>query len=401
MKAVIFLWCVGFFLAMGASQTAAAPVRDPHWVAAWSSAAVTPATAAGGNGFVAYDNVTTRQFVRLSTGGARFRVLLTNQLGETPLHVGDARVAFCDDSRALDPQHGSRLLFGGQSDVTIPAGSPIYSDPVDLPVQAMQCLAISVYFPDRAHPAGRSMRMIVSANGDHSDEARFPDEQTVRGTGVVSRVDVESASGARVVIALGDSITAGAGSTRGANRDWPGQLAQRVAGSGWSVINAGIEGNRLIHGDAGEGPQALSRLDRDVLAIPGAAVVVLLEGVNDIGFSAQEQYQNEAVSAGDIIAADRQIIARCHALGLRVLGGTILPFHGAAYWTEEGEKKRQDVNFFIRNDKAFDGIIDFDAALRNPADPSSLRSVYDYGDHLHLNDAGYAAMADSAAKFFN
>jgi lysophospholipase L1-like esterase len=214
----------------------------------------------------------------------------------------------------------------------------------------------------------------------------------VRSAGLASAVEVATRSG-QVLVAFGDSITEGAGASDAARTSWPAQAAASLAARRdarcWTIVNAGISGNRLLHD--GRGPNALARFDRDVLAMPGVTHVVLLEGINDIGASKDSPAQ--AVTADQVIAAYRQLIDRAHARGLKVLGGTLLPFVGAAYQDAAGEAKRVAVNQWIRTAGAFDGVIDFDAATRDPAHRERLVAGFEIGDHLHPNDAGYAAMA--------
>jgi lysophospholipase L1-like esterase len=202
-------------------------------------------------------------------------------------------------------------------------------------------------------------------------------------------------------VAFGDSITDGFKSTVNANRRWPDYLSARLqaAGEKIAVVNQGISGNRILHdsgmGQPRFGPNALSRFDRDVLSVSGASHVVILIGINDIGMGSASRSPAEAVSADEIIAGLKQLALRAHARGLQVIGATLTPFAPAAYFTEEGETKRQAVNAWIRTTTDYDRVIDFDAAVRDPANPRQLQPAYDSGDHLHPTDAGYKAMADS------
>jgi len=203
---------------------------------------------------------------------------------------------------------------------------------------------------------------------------------------------------AHTIVTFGDSITDGYGSTVDANHRWPDLFAERLQKSklldGLGVANEGISGNRVL--SDGFGPNALSRFDRDVLACPGVRYVVVLEGINDVGIPLMFPTVGPAPSADAIIAGYRQMIARAHARGVRVIGATLLPYQGAIdgrYYSDEGETKREAVNAFIRDSKEFDGVIDFDATVRDRANPLRFDPAYDSGDHLHPNDAGYAAMA--------
>jgi lysophospholipase L1-like esterase len=223
----------------------------------------------------------------------------------------------------------------------------------------------------------------------------MPGAELQRTGALVSRVEVVSTGARWTVVALGDSITEGFGSTVNEFRDWPDRLAERLSHDrrtrAWSVVNAGINSNRLLHDGPGMG--ALARFDRDVLSVPSAALVVVAEGINDIGYS--HTVPVEAVSADDIVAAYRQLIARAHARGVGIVGCTLSPFAGSHYFTAQGEQIRQDVNRWIRTAGEFDGIVDFDAVLRDPANPAEVNSRLQRGDHLHPNDAGYAALADA------
>jgi lysophospholipase L1-like esterase len=302
---------------------------------------------------------------------------------------------------AILPDSDHALTFSGQAAMTIPANAPLFSDPLDWNVPALATLAVSIYLPDETPSAAHRVAEYVSAAGDFAGAAQLPGAELVRGGALVSEVDVESPAASRTVVTLGDSITEGVGSTTNAFRGWSDRLAERLSGNratrAWSVVNAGIGSNRLLHNNPGQG--ALARFDRDVLSVPGVALVIMLEGINDIGYS--QTTPAEAVRSDEIIAAYRQIIARAHAHGIAILAGTITPFEDAHYYDAKGEALRHSVNAWIRGGGAFDGVIDFDAALRDPAHPNSITASLHRGDHLHPNDAGYAAMGDAIdLKFF-
>jgi hypothetical protein len=241
----------------------------------------------------------------------------------------------------------------------------------------------------------------VSTPGNHVGSTSFPVATTTayrRGDGLASassfflaRVEVVPDKPTGVLVALGDSITDGTQSGIDANRRWPDLLAARLASAGisMSVVNGGIGGGRVL--DDGVGPNALARFDRDVLAQPGVTHVTIMEGINDIGGGGSKPYP----SVADLIAGHRQMIDRAHARGIRVIGATLTPFEGAAYWTPEGEAKRQALNNWIRTSKAYDEVLDFDAAVRDPANPNKSQAAFDSGDHLHPSPAGYEAMASS------
>jgi lysophospholipase L1-like esterase len=387
-------------LGLGLFATAhAAPAGpDRPWLAAWVSSTVEAIPAKIPTDVRDYVGQTVRQTLRLEAAGSRVRVVLTNELGKEPVHVGDAHFALCDREGTLLPGTDRPLTFSGRKDVVIPPGAPLLSDPVELHVPAFAEAAVSVYYPEAARPAAHLSRVFLSGPGDHAADAAFAGAEAKRGPALASRVEVIPDAARRVVVAVGDSITEGAGATPNAHMDWPEQFALRLAkspgGGRWSVVNAGISGGRLLHDGGGAGPNTLARYDRDVLDVPGVTDVILLEGINDIGWGTQPQGAGETVSAEDVIAADRQLIARAHARGVKVYGATLLPYEGASYYDLNGEKKREAVNAFIRSG-AFDGVIDFEAVIKDPADPLRYRPAFDHGDHLHPSDAGYSAMADA------
>jgi lysophospholipase L1-like esterase len=279
----------------------------------------------------------------------------------------------------------------------MPPGADAYSDPVGLSVAAGQDLAVSLYTPSATGPATwHAMALTASylAAGDHTaDESATTFTATTGSWFFLTGVDVVSRDAGGTIVALGDSITDGAGSTFGANHRWPDFLAQRLnaappAGRK-SIVNEGISGNEILKDRACCGSQvsALARLDRDVLAQAGATDVILLEGINDIGA--------ESASADDVIAGMRQIIARVHARGLEIHGGTLTPIGGSFYDSPQHEAAREAVNQWIRTSGEFDGVIDFDRAIRDPSDPHRMLPADDSGDHLHPGDAGYRAMASA------
>jgi lysophospholipase L1-like esterase len=262
-------------------------------------------------------------------------------------------------------------------------------------VPASSKLAISVYLPQRTTPPAHRVSEYISAPGDFAGAQSLPAAMLERTGALVSEVDIVSPVANQVVVTFGDSITEGFGSTVNEFRSWSDRLAERLAQNRdtrhWSVVNAGINSNRLLHNGPGTG--ALARFDRDALSVPGIAAIIVLEGINDIGYS--HTVPSEAVTAEDIIAAYRQIIARAHARGIVVIGATIPPYENAHYYVAEGEQMRQAVNAWIRSSAAFDGIVDFDAVMRDPAHPSQVDASLERGDHLHPNDAGYAVMANA------
>ena len=381
--------------------------QGEHWVATWAMAPVgrPPASEAGAVTDASVDlrNRTLRQIVRVSAGGARMRIAVSNAFGATPLAIGAASVALQGREATPFPGTTRPITFGGNEGVTIAPGAMQLSDPVDLEVFRLTDLAVDLYLPDGIDPASpvtmHSLALqtsYISARGNHAGADSFPVSATTEGWFVLARVDVETAATVGTVVAFGDSITDGEGSTLDTNARWPNHLAQRLAerAAPMAVVNVGIYGNRVLS-DAPEriatvGVSALTRFDRDVLEQPGVTHVIVLEGINDIGFVGDAP----SPSADDIIAGHQELVRRAHAAGLVIYGATLLPFEGAAYFTEVGEAKRQAVNEWIRTSGVYDGVIDFDALTRNPANPARLQLDYDSGDRLHPSDAGYSAMGD-------
>jgi len=353
--------------------------------------------------FVHFTNQTLRQIVRTSVGGSRLRVVLSNTFGTSSLTVGAAHVALRDKEDAIQGAKGRPLTFGGRSTITIPANAVVYSDPVALMLPPMADLAIDLYLPGTTNtPAPLTMHgsayqtSYISETGNHSGVAKLPTVATTRNWFTISRVEVDASDARGVIVAFGDSITDGAASTVDTNNRWPDVLARRLLSAPtpvkMGIVNAGIGGNRVLsEGTYGSGINALARFEVDVLSHPGATHVIVMEGINDIG----NARQNPTPTAEDLIAAHKQLIVRAHANGLKIFGATLTPFWGAAYYTDIGEAKRQALNEWIRNGKAYDGVIDFDRATRDPADPRKFLAAYDSCDHLHPNDAGFKAMADA------
>jgi len=344
-----------------------------------------------------FKNQTLRQIVHTSLGGDRVRVVFSNAFGTQPLEIGAAHVALRDKDSAIQTKTDRPLTFGGNASTMVAAGAVVLSDQVALSVPAAADLVVDVYLPGdtAASPSPLTMHQgalqqnYISAEGNHAGEADFTGATTTQSWYFLARVEVAEPQNAGAVVAFGDSITDGTRSTPNTNNRWPDEFARRLAAAKipLGVLNEGIAGNRVLCD--GAGVSALARFDRDVLVQPGAKYVVVLESINDIGIGRN----NPAPSANDLIAAHRQLIERAHARGLMIYGATLTPFEGAAYFTPEGETKRQAVNAFIRTGKAYDGVIDFNAAVRDPMAPSKIQMKFNPGDNLHMNDAGYQAMA--------
>jgi lysophospholipase L1-like esterase len=339
---------------------------------------------------------TVRNVVFVSAGGNAVRIRLTNTLGIQAMQVGHASVAVQSSGATAVPGSVRQLTFGGQTTVTIAAGADALSDPVAMHVSPLAVLLVSVYVPG---PTGPVTNHPFTAQGNYLASGDLTLAAGASGYGdtpcwmLIDGVDVRaSAQVTGSVVALGDSITDTANTTGNANRRWPDDLARRLnaeRGPTLSVVNAGLGGNRLLAPRDGQpyyGIPALARLDHDVFTQAGVRSVILLEGVNDIGYSA---------TADQIIAADEQIIAQTRARGLRIYGGTITPFGGSIISSAANEKTREAVNNWIVTSHAFDGVIDFAGAVADPADPARLNPADDSGDHLHPNDAGCQAMANA------
>lgn len=378
------------------------------WVRSWGAAPLPPSAAMGPlPGTPSFDNQTIRQTVRISIGGRQVRIRFSNEYGAKPLVIGRARIALADEQGNPVPGTERDVLFSGSASATIPAAAPYVSDPVDLPVKALSFLSISIYLPQATGPctchSTGMQHAFVSDAGDFTDKP-FTPKETVQLRAFISGVDVHTATGARSVVVLGDSISDGIGSTMDANHRWPDLLANQLdAGHGaWGVVNMGISGNQVLSDGAGQ--SALARFDRDVLSVPGVRTVIIFEGVNDLGISYghfegpmaaafKASFSGAKASRESMVAGYRQLIARAHSRGLKVIACTITPYEGASYYSAEGEAVREAINTWIRTSREADGVIDFDAAMRDPMKPTRIRDGFHAGDHLHGSDAGYRAMA--------
>ena len=413
MTGAAFALCV---MATGAGLVAQTS-RGEHWVGTWATAVVprpqpAPGTAPGRGGAVLnFKNQTLRQIVHVSLGGGRVRVVLSNAFGTAPLPVGAAAVALRQKDSAVTAGSGRPLTFSGSASTTIAAGAVAVSDPVALTVPALADLVVDVFLPgDTASSpspltthASALQTNYLSAPGNHAGAADFPVAGTTQAWFFLSTVEVSAPAPVGAVVTFGDSITDGTLSTPDTNNRWPDHLARRLltaAGGAkpqpMGVLNEGIAGNRILTDVTG--PNALSRFDRDVLALNGVTHVILLEGINDLGLAADDQLP----TAADIVAGHRQLVARAHAHGIKVLAGTVLPFEGTNlgaiapnYYSAEKDTRRQAMNDAIRTGGFYDGIVDFEAAVRDQAQPKQLLARFKGADNLHLNDAGYKAMADA------
>ena len=405
----IIVWTAIANLAAGAQNKNA----QGHWVTAWSTAVHTPLPFPGLPPEPVLENQTLRMVVRPTIGGTRVRVRLSNAYGTEPLKIGAAHLALVDHAGTISPQSDHVLKFGGQAAVNIPAGSPMLSDPVDLTVSPFAELAVSLFLPQKAQPSTvhtwGQHDSYISGPGDFTAKPDIPDATVKTSWYWLADLEVWAPDQSAAIVTLGDSITDGVGAKQGEYGDWPDQLAKRLAGdhgSTMALANEGIGGNRILHDAAGV--SALARFDRDVLGQPGVGALIVLEGINDIGWPhiklpqakdapppKENPFAGQDVTADDLIMGLKQIIERAHEHGIRVFGATLTPYEGAMYFSPDGEAIRQAVNQWIRTGGAFDGVIDFDAAVRDPNHPSQFREGYHAGDHLHPSTAGYKAMADA------
>lgn len=368
---------------------------DPRWVTTWTTS---PSTLPGeDNPETGPADQTLRLITHTSVGGDSVRIRLSNAHGNEPITIGAASIALQSEGSAIQAGTAKELQFAGQSAITIPRGAVVFSDPLSYKVPAMSNLSVSLYLPEdngflTAHVLSNQTNYL-SGLGNHSNALSFVEETETISWPLLTAIDVINAE-ASAIVTVGDSITDGWGSTTSANQRWPNHFARRLYAEGgtnnYAIVNAGISGNRVTtEGNSRFGQNLQARFERDVLALSNVTHMVLMEGINDIGMSPSA----ELVSADQIINGYRQLIARAHARGIKVIGATLTPYEGAAYYTSEGEQIRQQVNAFIRGGGEFDGVIDFEIAVQDPTNPNRLRPEFTE-DNLHPNDAGYAAMAN-------
>jgi lysophospholipase L1-like esterase len=383
---------------------AAAP--DRVWVGAWASSQQIPEPR---NALADADftDVTMRQIVHLSRGGADLRVRISNLDGVAPLRFDAVHIARAVAPGSAQIQVGTdlALTFEGAPDVIVPAGAEYLSDPVPLAVSAFDDLAISFHLTappaqQTSHPGSRATSFYL--HGDHVGDPDLPGASTIEHWYNIAGVDVTARPGAAAIVILGDSITDGHGATTDGNDRWPDFLMRRLqenpATQRLGVLNHGVGGNRLLN--YGLGPAALARFDRDVLTQTGVRYLIVLEGVNDIGTFMRDGGGGPDAHAEltrRMIGAYAQMVARAHERGVQVYGATIMPFGGAGTYpsTPESEATRNAVNAWIRAPGHFDAVLDFDAVVRDPAHPDRLLPAYDSGDHLHTSPAGFRAMAEA------
>ena len=400
-RSVVALLVIG--LPVGVVRADTAPPAT--WIGTWYAAQQPPMPSAPS----AYQDQTLRLIVHASAGGPQVRIRLSNQYGDTPLTIGAAHIARRTSEADIEPTSDRSLTFNGQTSVVVPAHATVTSDPTRLSVPPSSDLAVSLYLPKpttvtTVHILGQQTSY-ASKPGNATAAVHFP---VAKHTGMwpfLTGVDVIAKPPGFAVVAFGDSMIDGDGSTANANHRWPDALAVRLqkAGKNVAVLNAGLIGNRLLHDSprasefgAALGEAGLARFQRDALDQPGVKVVVVRIGGNDLGFNGGMAPSNETVNADDLIAGYRKLIAQAHQHGLGIIGTTIPPFENVdvpGYFTPAKDAMRQHVNTWIRQSGEFDAVLDFDRIVRDPGHPARLLPTYDSGDHLHPNDAGYAAIA--------
>lgn len=350
-----------------------------------------------------YWNQTLRQVARISIGGSRVRIVLSNEYGTMPLKIGKAHIALAAANGAIQAGSDHPVTFGGSPSIVIPPGAPAISDPVDLAVTPLAQVSVSLFFPEVApattvHWDGHQTAYVAA--GDKTGDTDFKADAKQTQRAFLTEILVDAPADARAVVTFGDSITDGDGSTIDGNDRWPDRLAERLVAAGGppvAVVNEGISGAKVLADRMGV--NALARFDRDVLSQPKADTVVLMMGINDVGWPASGLAPRDPEpTADDIIAGYKQLIERAHTHGMKIIAATLTPFGGAfdgtpfqGYYTPEKEKIRLALNDFLRSG-AFDGVIDFDKVIVDPQKPGVAQAKYDKGDHLHPNAAGYEAM---------
>jgi lysophospholipase L1-like esterase len=414
------------FLTIGSPRNAVGAAQQEdlqHWIGTWATA---PQRGIPTH-LQTFRNQTLRLIVHISAGGTRLRIKISNTFGGSPLLIGAAHIARRAAGADIEPNSDRTLTFNGGKSTTIAAGSLVVSDPVEFPVAALSDLAISFFLPNAtaattSHSLALQTNYVSAEMVDAVAETKFPVAKTISSWPFLTGVDVATSPASAAIVAFGSSLTDGDGSTKNANRRWPDVLAERLQKEGYKeigVLNEGIIGNRLLsdsnsQGQAGGPPPlgpvfeqlgpalgtaGISRFDRDVLAQTGVKYVIVGLGVNDILFPGSFIPDSDRIDARRLIAGNRELIARAHKKGVRVIGTTIPPFEHAlfrdpffdGFYSPEKEKVRQEINTWVRSSGEFDGMIDFDLVVRDPNRPTQIAPSYDSGDHLHVNNAGNAA----------
>lgn len=392
---IIHLWALFAAAACNAAET--------RWVASWGSSPIESHVVIPG---VPADKVPPSPIVRgtlryrlpLSRAGTQLILRLTNEANREPMTIGAVTIGVADSAVNARPGTLKKVTFGGQATLTIAAGALAVSDPVALSVPA-EAVIVSLYLPtDTQFPLGqRGVQAVSAAATDATSLPVIKDASPTIARTPVSAILVAAEPDSHTIVAFGDSITDGGISATADVRGWPGHLARRLAqeprAARVAVVNEGLAGNRILNDVIGA--SALARFDRDVLSVPSVSHVILLEGINDIGFASlpDNSSHQPAVTSDALIAGYRQLIARARQHGIKVIGGTLLPFEGTMYYSDAGEQTREAVNKWIRSAGEFDAVVDFDQALRDKSEPKKLAAAFDSGDHLHPSDEGFKAMA--------
>ncbi len=396
----IFNWLAAAAILICAQPTVLA--AETHWVTTWGCAP--QLTEPGNLPPVPLAGSTLREFVRTSVGGKNLRVRFANIFGTNFVTINAAHIALAAGKGSagngeINPATDKALTFHGVSEVVVPRGETIFSDPIEFDLPPLADVAVSIYFGDisatsiTGHPGSRTTSFIVASN--FVSATKLLDAKKTAHWYVITGIEVLAGSSSKTIVVLGDSITDGRGSTTDGNDRWPDVFAQRLATNaptaGVSVVNMGIGGNAIF---GGLGPAAVKRFDRDALNQNGARYLIVLEGVNDIGSGASTM-----TTATNLVNTYTQFANQAHARNLRAYGATITPFGGNSYYTTLHEQERQFVNAWFRTNTVFDGVIDFDVAVRNPVTLTNFQAVFFPGknanDWLHLNPLGYKAMADA------
>ena len=393
------------------SVPAIAQDNDKQWIGTWATAPQPPIP----GGLLSLRNQTLRLIVHTSAGGTKIRIKISNTFGNRPLLIGDAHIARRAAAADIEPTSDRILMFHGHRSTTVPAQSMVVSDPVELDTPALSDLAISLFLPEAieattSHVLAKQTSYVSTNGGDFTAEVKFPESKKIKSWPFLTGVDVAASRGVAIV-AFGSSLTDGDGTDSDSNARWPDVLAERLQASAGrkaevGVLNEGIIGNRLLNDSpvsaaggqfgAALGQAGLTRFERDVLGQAGVKYVVVGLGINDIAFPGSLTPASESINAENIIAGYRQLIARAHQRGIRIIGTTNPPFENSfldlkppvTFYTSEKERVRQKVNAWILSSGEFDGVIDLDAVLRDPNHPTQLLPGYDSGDHLHPNNAG-------------
>ncbi|GGR82976.1 SGNH hydrolase [Streptomyces aureoverticillatus] len=416
-------------LTAGAAVTAAQASNGTHasgkeaWTAAWAASPQRPSIGFKANWSEAgFDDQTVRQVIRVTEGGDRARIRLSNAYGASPLHIAGATIARTEGTKGAGVERGStrQLTFDGKRSVTVPAGGQLSSDAAGLDLDRFESVTVTLRLAGTTGPAtfhAQSFATSYRADGDHlRDTGAGAFKESTESWYYLSGVDVRGGAAAgsgtpkasgtsggsraagKGIVLFGDSITDGFASSTDQNRRWSDALAERLAKAGKPrpVLNSGIGGNLVLNDSAWFGDKGTGRFGRDVAALPGVGTVVILEGLNDIGFSETDKPMYKpapVVSADELIAGHRKLIRAAHDKGLKAVGATLLPLGGSDHYGKRAAAVSDKFNEWVRTSGEYDAYVDFDKALADPADPERIRPAYDSGDHLHPNDAGYAAMA--------